>query len=55
MEIVFRVTHGLIFRPLLLNIFWADLFFIVSNIDIASDAVVNTPYTAVDNIDGLIK
>ena len=51
MEIVFRVTHGSIFRPLLFNIFCADLFFIISNID----AVVNTPYIAVDNIDDLIK
>ena len=55
METVFRVTHGSIFRPLFFNIFWADLFFIISNIDIASDAVVNTPYIADDNIDDLIK
>ena len=33
----------------------ADLFFVISNIDIASYADDNTPYTAADNIDDLIK
>ena len=34
--IVFGVTQVSILRPLLFNIFLADLFFIISNIDIAS-------------------
>ena len=55
MEIVFGVTQGSILRPLLFNIFMADLFFIMSNIDIASYADDNTPYIAADNIDDLIK
>ena len=55
MEIVFRVTHGSILRPLLFNIFLADLIFIISNRDFASFADDNTPYTAADNIDDLIK
>ena len=41
--------------PLLFNIFLADLFFIISNIDIASYADDNTPYIAIDNIDDFIK
>ena len=36
--IVFRVTQVSILRPLLYNIFLADLFFIISNIHIASYA-----------------
>ena len=51
MEIVFGVTHGSISRPLLFNIFMADLFFIISNIDIASYTDDNTLYIAADNID----
>ena len=33
----------------------ADLFFIISNIEIASYVDDNTPYVAADNIDDLIK
>ena len=51
MEIVFGVTHGSILKPLLFNIFLADLFFIISNIDIANYTDDNTPYIAADNID----
>ena len=42
-------------RPLLFNIFLADLFFIIRNIDIANYTDDNTPYIAADNIDDLIK
>ena len=52
METVFGVTHGSILRTF---IFLADLFFIISNIDIASYADDNTPYIVVDNIDDFIK
>ena len=55
MKIVLRVTNGSILRPLLFNIFLADLFFIISNKDIASCAGDNTPCIAADNIDDLIK
>ena len=55
METVFEITHGSILRPLLYNIFLADLIFIISNIDIASYADDNTQYIATDNIDDLIK
>ena len=37
---VFRVTQVSILRPLLFNIFLADLFFIISNIDIASYGMI---------------
>ena len=53
MEIVFGVTHGSILRPLLF--FLADLFFIISNIDISSYGDDNTPYIAADNIDDFTK
>ena len=55
MEIVFGVTHSSISRPLLFNIFLVDLFFIISNIEIASYADDNAPYIVTDNIDDLIK
>ena len=55
MEIVFGVTQGSILRPLLFNIFLAGLFFIISNINIASYADDNTSYIAADSIDDLIK
>ena len=54
MEMVFGVTQGSILRPLLFNIFMADLFFIMSNIDIASYADDNTPYIAADRVHCLI-
>ena len=41
--------------PLLFNIFLADLFFIINDIDIANYADDNTPYVIADNIDDLIK
>ena len=55
MEIVFGVIHGSILRPLLFKTFLANLFFIISNIEIASYTDDNTPYIAADNIDDLIK
>ena len=43
MEIVFVVSHRSALRRLLFNIFLADLFLIIGNIDIASYADENTP------------
>ena len=40
--------------PLLFNIFLADLFFAVYDIDIASYADDNTPYMIIDNADDFI-
>ena len=40
--------------PLLFNIFLADLFFILNDVDIASYADDNTPYVIADDINGVI-
>ena len=55
MEVLLVVSHCSVLRPLLYNIFLADLFLIIGNIDIASYADDNTPYIAADNTDALIK
>ena len=53
-EIVFDVTQGSILVQLLLNIFLADLFFILKDVDIANYADDNTPYVIADDNNGVI-
>ena len=55
LEIMFGVPQGSILRPLLLNIFSIDLFFIIEDTDVVSYADHNTPYVSDDNINGVIK
>ena len=55
MRTAFSVTRSSIVIPLLFNIFLADLFFVISNVNIASYADDNTPYISADNIDDIIK
>ena len=52
LEILFGVPQGSILVPMLYNIL-ADLFFILSKIDIANYADDNTPYTSSNDVNGL--
>ena len=54
-EIMFGVPQGSILGPLLFNMFLCDLFLIMENIDIASYADDNTPYTTGNSIEEVIQ
>ena len=54
LDIIFEVPQGSILRPMPFNVFLADLFFTVNDINIASYADDNTPYIIADNMDYLI-
>ena len=54
-EVLLGVSQGSILGPLLFNIFLCDLFLIMENIEIASYADDNTPYTTGNSMEEVIQ
>ena len=54
-KIMFGVRQGSVLGTLLFNIFLCDLYLIMKNIDIASYADDNTPYTTGNSIEEVIQ
>ena len=54
-EILFGVSQGSIFGPLLFNMFLCDMFFVMNGIVFPSYADDNTPYVSSDSVQNVIR